>query len=98
MHGLRSEAGIQNQPCSYHYFSPCVLGVCFGEGVVLLLQITTVTAAGTVVMDLGTETISTFLHPQHSTEVKGSQQTLVLIRALRLGKSLRIPALQFPGL
>lgn len=33
MHGLRSEAGIQNQPCSYHYFSPCVLGVCVGGGV-----------------------------------------------------------------
>ena len=32
MHGLRSEAGIQNQLCSYHYFSPCVLGVCVGGG------------------------------------------------------------------
>lgn len=81
MHGLRSEAGIQNQLCSYHYFSPCVLGMCLAVGGgVLLLQITAVTAAGTAVMDLGTETVSTFLHPQHSAEVKGSQQTLVPIR------------------
>lgn len=63
-------------------FLPVYL-VCVLGGGFLLLQITAVTAAGTAVMDLGTETVSTFLHPQHSAQVKGSEQTLVLIRALR---------------